>query len=147
MRFSGRRAGGRTRPRGRRGGGAGPGGPLVRAARTAAPTIATAALATAVGFLVLMLSPVPMVRDFGALLVVGVGLSLAFALSAGTAALVVGRRATDGPLAASARGAGELLGAAWRPVGRALAPVNRLVARATGATVRGALGRPVAFVV
>ena len=66
-----------------------------------------------------------MVREFGALLVVGVALSLAFALSAGTAALVVGRQAADGPLARSARGAGELLGAAWRPVGRALAPVNR----------------------
>ena len=39
--------------------------------------IATAALATAVGFLILLLSPVPMVRGFGALLVVGVGVALA----------------------------------------------------------------------
>ena len=44
-----------------------------RAARVAAPTIATAALATAAGFLVLLLSPVPMVRGFGVLLVLGVG--------------------------------------------------------------------------
>src|SRR3954471_24057403 len=93
-----------------------PGGPPVRAARTAAPTIATAALATAVGFLVLLLSPVLMVREFGALLVVGVFLALAFALSAGTAALAVGREREDGPLARSARGAGELLAAGWRPV-------------------------------
>ena len=122
-----------------------PGGPPVRAARTAAPTIATAALATAVGFLVLLLSPVPMVRDFGALLVVGVALSLAFALSAGTAALAIGRARADGPLARSARGAGELLTATWRPVGGALAPVGRGVARISGATVRGALARPTRF--
>ena len=37
-----------------------------RAARAGVPTIATAALATAAGFLVLLLSPVPMVRGFGA---------------------------------------------------------------------------------
>ena len=35
----------------------------------AVPAIATAALATAAGFLVLLLSPVPMVRGFGVLLV------------------------------------------------------------------------------
>src|SRR5215208_2475499 len=38
-----------------------------RAARVAVPTIATAALATAAGFLVLLLSPGPMVRGFGVL--------------------------------------------------------------------------------
>ena len=37
----------------------------------------------AVGFLVLLLSPVPMVRGFGALLVVGVGVALALALTGG----------------------------------------------------------------
>ncbi|MGH2967553.1 MAG: MMPL family transporter, partial [Solirubrobacteraceae bacterium] len=42
-------------------------GDAPRAARLAGPTIATAALATGVGFLVLQLSPVPMVRGFGAL--------------------------------------------------------------------------------
>ena len=40
--------------------------------RRAAPTIATAALATATGFLVLLLSPVPMVQGFGLLLVAGI---------------------------------------------------------------------------
>src|SRR5215211_4497891 len=59
-----------------------------RAARVAVPTIATAALATAAGFLVLLLSPVPMVRGFGVLLVLGVGVALACALTGGTAALV-----------------------------------------------------------
>jgi hypothetical protein len=38
--------------------------------------IATAALSTVAGFLVLLLSPVPMVRGFGALLIVGVGVGL-----------------------------------------------------------------------
>ncbi len=49
--------------------------------------IATAALATGVGFLVLLLSPVPMVRGFGALLVAGIAIAFALALTAGTAAL------------------------------------------------------------
>ena len=60
--------------------------------------IATAALATGVGFLVLLLSPVPMVRSFGLLLVAGIGIAFALALTAGTAALSLGlaprRRAT-----------------------------------------------------
>lgn len=65
---------------------------VVRAVHDAAargvPTIATAALASVGGLLVLMLSPVPMVRGFGLLLVVGVALAFVCALSAGSAALV-----------------------------------------------------------
>src|SRR5215213_2308140 len=57
------------------------------AAAAGGPTIATAALATAAGFLVLLLSPVPMVRDFGAMLVVGVVLAFGVALTAGFALL------------------------------------------------------------
>ena len=53
------------------------------AARAAAtrggPTIATACLATAAGFLALQLSPTPMVRSFGLLLVVGVGIAFLLA--------------------------------------------------------------------
>jgi predicted RND superfamily exporter protein len=74
------------------------------------PAIATAALATAVGFLVLLLSPVPMVRGFGALLVAGVGVGLVLAVAVGTAALTLARRrASDGFLARSLRGAGEIV--------------------------------------
>jgi uncharacterized protein len=58
------------------------------AATAGGPTILTAGIATAVGFLVLLLSPVPMVRGFGALLVLGIVLALACALCAGFAALV-----------------------------------------------------------
>ena len=59
-----------------------------RAAAAGGPTIATAGLATAVGFLVLLSSPVPMVRGFGGLLVLGIAIALACALTAGFAALV-----------------------------------------------------------
>lgn len=57
------------------------------AAGRAGPTIAIACLATAAGFLALQLSPIPMVRDFGVLLIVGIALGLALALTVGFAAL------------------------------------------------------------
>jgi hydrophobe/amphiphile efflux-3 (HAE3) family protein len=69
--------------------GTGASGP--EAARTAAnlsgPTIATACLATAAGFLVLLLSPTPMVRGFGVLLFAGVLLAFVLVMTAGFAAL------------------------------------------------------------
>jgi hydrophobe/amphiphile efflux-3 (HAE3) family protein len=58
-----------------------------RAAARGAPTIAGAALATAAGFLVLLLSPVPMIHGFALLVIVGIGLALACALTAGLATL------------------------------------------------------------
>jgi hydrophobe/amphiphile efflux-3 (HAE3) family protein len=61
--------------------------PSVAAAAAGGPTILTAGVATATGFLVLLLSPVPMVRGFGLLLVLGIVLALACALLAGFAAL------------------------------------------------------------
>ncbi len=78
-----------------------------RPARRARPTIATAALATATGFLVLLLSPVPMVRGFGLLLVVGIAVALVCALTAGSAALVAGATRGSGGAGslASLRGA------------------------------------------
>ena len=63
--------------------------PVADATIAAAPTIATAALATAAGFLALLLSPVPMVRGFGLLLIVGIAVALVCALTAGTAAMVL----------------------------------------------------------
>jgi hypothetical protein len=82
------------------GGGAAPG---VDAARLAAsrggPTIAIACLATGAGFLALQLSPTPMVRGFGLLLVVGIAVAFAVAFLAGFAALGLrgaGRRARPG---------------------------------------------------
>jgi len=58
------------------------------AAAAGGPTIVSAGVATVVGFLVLLLSPVPMVRGFGLILVLGVALALACAMTAGFAALV-----------------------------------------------------------
>jgi uncharacterized protein len=63
-----------------------------RAALRGVPTIATAALASIGGLLVLMLSPVPMVRGFGLLLVLGVALAFLCALTAGSAVLVLANR-------------------------------------------------------
>jgi uncharacterized protein len=102
---------------------------VAQAAGRAMPTIATAALATATGFLVLLLSPVPMVQSFGLLLVVGIAIALACALSAGSAALVLSER-DGGALGASLRGASEIVVSVAAPVGRAW--------RGAGEIVRGA---------
>jgi hydrophobe/amphiphile efflux-3 (HAE3) family protein len=121
------------------------GADAVRAAAwVGAPAIATAGLATATGFLVLLLSPVPMVRGFGLLLIVGIALAFVCALTAGSAALALahGGRATGGALgavdrggsassarrgpAAAARGA---LGAAALGARELLAPAGRTLGR------------------
>ncbi|HMI81110.1 MAG TPA: MMPL family transporter [Solirubrobacterales bacterium] len=61
------------------------------------PTIATACLATGAGFLALQLSPVPMVRGFGWVLIVGIAIAFGLALTVGLGTLAL-RRA--GPVAA-----------------------------------------------
>jgi hydrophobe/amphiphile efflux-3 (HAE3) family protein len=59
----------------------------VEAAAAGGPVIATAAVATGAGFLVLLLSPIPMVRSFGLLLVLGIAVAFILALTLGLAAL------------------------------------------------------------
>ncbi len=59
----------------------------VVAAVRGGPVIGTAALATGVGFLTLVLSPIPMVREFAVALVAGIFAALAISLTAGLAAL------------------------------------------------------------
>jgi hydrophobe/amphiphile efflux-3 (HAE3) family protein len=125
-----------------------------RAAATAAaaaggPTILTAGVATAVGFLVLLLSPIPMVRGFGLLLVVGIGIALACALVAGFAALVRfgGRPAEPVPPAlprvrarAAALTAGPrewLADRAWRALGVSLSRPRRVLGVALVLAVAG----------
>jgi hydrophobe/amphiphile efflux-3 (HAE3) family protein len=118
-------------------------------ARHGAPSVAVAALATAAGFLVLGVSPVPMVRGFGWLLVGGIFVGLATATTLGVAALVgtaggrpPGRRRVPGPvaeagamLASAGRGAGELL--RENPATRGVLRGGRAVrGRALGAAVR-----------
>jgi hypothetical protein len=109
-----------------------------RAAQVALPVIAGAGLATIAGFLVLLLSPVPMVRGFGALLVVGIVFAFLFALSFGTAALVRGWRSGPAFLAPSVQGARDLLA----PIGRAFAPVRRGGGRVAERVFRTAIARP-----
>lgn len=61
------------------------------AAAAGGPTIGTACLATAAGFLALQLSPIPMVRGFGWLLIVGIALAFGWALTVGSGALALRR--------------------------------------------------------
>jgi predicted RND superfamily exporter protein len=77
-------------------GGAGPSEAARSAAGRAGPTIATAGLATAAGFLALQLSPIPMVRGFGLLLILGIALGFGLALTAGFAALGLRAGTTTG---------------------------------------------------
>jgi hydrophobe/amphiphile efflux-3 (HAE3) family protein len=67
------------------------------AAAAGGPTIATACLATAAGFLALQLSPIPMVRGFGWLLIVGIAVAFALALTVGLGTLGLRR---PGPVTA-----------------------------------------------
>jgi hypothetical protein len=130
------------------------GGDHLRAATVGAPTIVTAAAATIAGFLVLLLSPVPMVRGFGLLLVAGIVIALALALVAGTAALAFARQTADRPdapatggrrrpwsgagesLLAAVRGARDVVRPATDAGRRAVAPL----ARRTGDAVRPRAG-------
>jgi uncharacterized protein len=99
---------------------------IARAAARGGPAIAAAVVASIGGLLVLLLSPVPMVRGFGLLLVLGLAFAFACALSAGSAAMA---------LAGSRGGARGLLPAgvasAWRGAGELLSdnPLTRGVSR------------------
>lgn len=119
---------------------------VVSAARLGGPAIAAAAVASGGAMLVLELSPVPMVRDFALLLVIGFAVALLCAVTVGSATIVlvrggVAKDASPVPSASGARlagvgdalsGAGAELGAAWRgaqllvrenPITRSLARV------------------------
>jgi len=64
-----------------------PGRAVATAAVQGGPVIGVACLATVAGFGVFALSPSPLVRSFGLLLVIGIALAFAIALTAGLAAL------------------------------------------------------------
>lgn len=108
-----------------------------RAAALGAPTVATAAAATIAGFLVLLLSPVPMVRGFGVLLIVGIVVAFVLALAGGTAALVL----ADGTPGRWRTRAAGWFGPPLRWVGRVLRenPPMRAARRVGGRAGRGAL--------
>lgn len=66
-------------------------GSAQEAALRGGPTIGAACLATGAGFLALQLSPVPMVRGFGWLLILGIAIAFALTLTTGLAALSLRR--------------------------------------------------------
>jgi uncharacterized protein len=92
------------------------------AAAAGGPTIGAACLATAVGFLALQLSPIPMVRGFGWLLMLGIAVAFALALTVGLGTLGLRRAgpvaAGDPPSPRTPRG--------WSPL-RRHPPVERLL--------------------
>jgi len=117
----------------------------VIAAVRGGPVIGTAAIATSVGFLSLVLSPIPMVREFAIALVAGIFAALAISLTAGLAALSMAPRM---PLASSfggsrQRGSGSgWLAQAGRSAGSAGGDAARFLANArerASAAGRGAL--------
>ncbi len=113
-------------------------GAVRKATAAGAPTIALACVASAAGVLVLELSPVPMVRGFGLLLVVGLGLAFLCALVVGSAAMVLvgsrdGRAGTDvgqAPSGGEGHGVGEGLAEAG---GAPMSPGGSLAAGLAGA--------------
>ncbi|HEY3959449.1 MAG TPA: MMPL family transporter [Solirubrobacteraceae bacterium] len=114
--------------------GDGIGAAVRRAAALGGPTIATAGAASAGAMLVLALSPVPMVRGFGLLLVAGVAIAFLCVLTAGAAMLVLTDRVGGRNRAGAAIGpaAAGWLGAAWRGARELLLdnPMTRFVSRA-----------------
>src|SRR5436190_9892993 len=127
-------------------GGVSPPRAAVEAAARGGPVIATAGLATAAGFLVLVLSPIPMVRGFALLLVLGIVVAFVLALTVGLSALslLTPRRLGTQPPGTASRARGRLAGVrapvrhAFRPssgLGAAFVRPRRAVARA-GASLR-----------
>jgi uncharacterized protein len=131
---------------------------LLEAAGSGGPTIATACAASAFATLVLLSSPVPMVRGFGALLAVGLAIAFLCTLSAGSAALVLAARragqaprprperspASRGAAPASWRGS---VTSSWRGARELVAdnPLTRAVSRAALVHAVRRPGRVLAF--
>ncbi len=112
--------------------------PIVRAARIGGPTIVAAATASAAAILALLLSPVPMVRSFGLLLVVGLAIALVCAMTVGAASLALAGGPPAAPVGGSLRAsiAGAFAGA------RELLADNRVVRFFSTTALDYALRRP-----
>jgi hydrophobe/amphiphile efflux-3 (HAE3) family protein len=109
---------------------------VAHVARTGAPAVAIAATATAAGFLALGISPVPMVRGFGLLLVGGIFIALATAITLGTAALAGTAERPSRRLPGAVVAAGEIVASAGRGASDLLA--DNAIAHAVGRRVRAA---------
>jgi hydrophobe/amphiphile efflux-3 (HAE3) family protein len=104
----------------------------VEAAGAGGPVIATAALATIAGLLVLFLSPIPMVRGFGLLLVLGIFLAFVLAITAGLATLSMTTKPDD-----EAGGGGRRARARISSAGTRAGSLISGVARSAAVTGRG----------
>jgi hydrophobe/amphiphile efflux-3 (HAE3) family protein len=104
---------------------------IASAAAAGAPTIVTAGVASAAAMLVLLLSPVPMVRGFGVLLVAGVVIALVCALTVGAAAMALGGNRHAAPAHATRGPLPRALLSAWLGARELLAdnPLTRLLMR------------------
>ncbi len=100
-----------------------------RAASAGGPTIGAACLATLAGFLALQLSPIPMIRSFGWLLIAGVLVAFALSLTAGLGALSGGWRRGGGPPRRAGAAGSEHRGGG---PGDRTRPIERLVSLAIG---------------
>ncbi len=94
--------------------GAPPGRAVAAAASGGGPVIGAACLATIAGFAVFALSPSPLVRSFGLLLVMGVALAFAVALTGGLAALGLSAWRGSAPAGRGAPAARHTAGATAR---------------------------------
>ena len=90
----------------------------VEAAARGGPVIATAGLATVAGFAVLVLSPIPMVRGFALLLVLGLVVAFALALTVGLSALSLLKPSDAQARPGWRRSRGVRARAGWRPNAR-----------------------------
>jgi uncharacterized protein len=107
--------------------GAPPGRAVATAAGGGGPVIGAACVATIAGFAAFALSPSPLVRSFGLLLVVGVALAFVVALTGGLAAL--GLSAWRGPQAAPPSAPGRFSGVAARLQSIGVAAIAMAIAR------------------
>ncbi len=117
-----------------------------QAAMRSAPVVGTACLATAAGFAVLQLSPTPMVRSFGLLLVFGIGVAFVLAMTAGFAALSF-RSSRSAASGAGASGRGRARRAPGRLASRApvrLTALRERAGRSLASSGRGALAVSIA---
>lgn len=122
--------------------GASPPRAAVEAASRGGPVIGAAVLATAAGFLALLLSPIPMIRTFALILVLGTLVAYAIALTAGLAALSLsGRRRRAAPRRAAGR-LGELRATAATQLERLRGATRARVRRLGRATLARAIASP-----
>jgi hydrophobe/amphiphile efflux-3 (HAE3) family protein len=106
-----------------------------------APTVAAAALASAGAMVGLLLSPVPLVRGFGVLLIAGIAIAFLCALTAGSAAIAL-RRAEPRRGPAHESTVGRTLAASWQGARELLLVTNPLPRMLSRAALGGARRMP-----